>query len=115
MSLPIRGTAGLSSSDIRGVKCGTWIAERLNANTYQGERTEAIAFGRPRRVIKILFCGETRKRHAYVNCIVAFGEQRAAITLVQGQSRFKIATKPALFDLAKFSKNAEHSSEVSDL
>jgi hypothetical protein len=115
MSLAIRGEHGISADDVKRVKVGTWIAERLQAATYQGPRTEEIAFGRPRKVIAVMFRGTTRRKHVYVNCLVAFGPEKAAITLVQGQSRFRIAAKPDVFTLAKFSKSAEHSIEIADL
>lgn len=114
--LPPRGAAKLSREEIIQLGVGTWIEERLNANTVQCRRVEEVAFGRPREIIEILYRGWTRKFRWYANVVVWFAGERAHITLVEGDVRFRIRTEPVdIFDLARFGRAAESSHEVADL
>ncbi len=114
--LPVRGAQRLSEADILAVRPGAWIEERLNANTVSCKRTEEVAFGRPRKVVALLHRGWTRKGRWYANVLVAFGDGQASISLVEGDVRFRVREQPVdEFDLARYIKGAELSTEIADL
>lgn len=113
--LPPRGAPRLSADDIQQLQPGTWIEERLNANTVQCERTEALAFGRPREVVEILRCAVTKRGRWYANLSISFAGGLAALTLVEGDVRFRVRREPVdLFDLVRFGRAAESSHAVAD-
>ena len=126
MTLAIRDSSAiqLMAADIAAVRVGCWIEERLSSNSRQNQKRRADSetawytgklYGRPRKVVAIIHRSVTRRRHAYVAIRVAFGDGTAAWTLIQGSPRFRIAEKPAVYDLAACSLAAESNCEVFDM
>lgn len=115
MSLAVRDLPVLTKREIKAVRVGAWVAECLTSNTTQNWRLREIPYGRPRRVLRVLHAGETRRGRAYANVLLSFGDVGLPATLTEGSARYKLVQRPDLFDLARAAAHAELSTEIADL